>query len=95
LIEKGIQSVEKKRTRSGRAKPVAGEKPRQTALGPPVEAFAALDEWAGEVAACVSKAELGVLLGIYRRIASDGRVSTDNRRLARKQARALRKFTEQ
>ena len=66
--------------------------PRTTASGPPVEAFAALDTWAAEVAECLSQDDLGVLVGIHRRIAGDRRVSADNRRLAQRQAVALRKF---
>jgi len=84
----------KKKRKSKAAKPAAGKSPRQIASGPPVEAFAELDVWAREVAACLSQDELDELVGIYRRMAGDGRVSADNRRLARKQAQALRKFAE-
>ena len=72
-----------------------GKAPRPTPSGPPVEAFDALDTWAGEVAACLPQSELGVLVGIYRRIGGDRRVSADNRKLAQRQANALRKFVKE
>ncbi len=59
--------------------------------GPPPGAFEGLDEWAAQVAECLTAAELELLIGMYRKIAADGRVSADNRRLARKQAQALKR----
>ncbi len=63
----------------------------QEAVGPPAEAFAGLADWADEVAGCLTRGELRALIDVYRKIARDGRVSAANRRLARKQAQALKK----
>lgn len=78
-----------------KSKPPASKAPPTSPSGPPPEAFEALDTWAGEVAECLPQSELGVLLGIYRRIAGDARVSADNRKLAQRQAQALRKFLKE
>lgn len=83
--------MSKKKTSKSK-KPTAGKAPRTSPSGPPPEAFEALDSWASEVAKCVTQDELGVLLGIYRRIANDKRVAADNRRLAQLHVKALRKF---
>lgn len=82
----------KKQTPKATSKTAAGKPARQRDLGPPPEAFEGLDTWAAEVAQCVSKAELGVLVGDYQRTANNKHISAANRRLARLQAKALRKF---
>lgn len=74
-----------------KSKPATRNAPPTSPSGPPPEAFAALDTWAGEVAACLPQSELGVLLGIYRKLAGDKRVSADNRKLAAAKVDALRR----
>lgn len=85
----------KKRTSKKRKADAAGKQtkpPRQRDLGPPPEAFEGLDAWAADVAKCVTSEELGLLIGIYKKTANNPKVSAANRRLARKQAEALRKI---
>lgn len=67
------------------------KQPRTSPSGPPPEAFNGLDTWAADVAQCVTKAELELLVGIHRRTANDKRVSAANRQFSRKQAQALAK----
>lgn len=69
----------------------AAGKARTSPSGPPPEAFEGLDTWAADVARCVAKAELELLVGIHRRTANDKRVSAANRQFSRKQAQALAK----
>lgn len=67
------------------------KQPRKSPSGPPPEAFEGLDTWAADVAKCLSKDELGVLVALHRRTANDKRVSAANRQFSRKQAQALAK----
>lgn len=57
--------------------------------GPLPHAFEGLDDWASQVASCITKAELGALVAGYRKIAGNRRLSAANRRLAKMQADAL------
>lgn len=69
--------------------------PRQNPADPPPECFEGIDAWAAEVTACLSADELDLLIGIHAKIARNRRVSTGCRRLARKQAQALRRCKKQ
>lgn len=78
-------------SKAKRTRKMPGKAPRTSPTGPPPEAFDGLDEWAAGVAKCVTSEELGVLLGIYTRLASDRHVSAANRRLADSKVDALRR----
>ena len=54
-----------------------------------------LEVWAAKVAAAATPAELELMIGVYRDTANNRRLGQDDRRLARRQALALRKKQKQ